>query len=148
MRIALDARLNGYREGGIAQYTRCLVSALAALDSTNDYEVLHAARPQIQANSLTSAKNFRRVSVWTPPHHRLERLTLALELARLRFDVLHSPDFIPPRRIGREARVITVHDLGFLLYPQFQTEASRHYYADHIQWAVREADHILAVSRS
>src|SRR5258708_3111336 len=146
MRIGIDARLNGYREGGISQYTRCLVEALAGLDQVSDYRILHAARSRIDT-ALASGSNFHPVPVWTPAHHRLERLTLAAETARLRLDVLHSPDFIPPR-FGARHFVITVHDLNFLHYPQFQTEGSLHYYAGNIPAAVRRAHHILAVSQS
>lgn len=148
MRVALDARLNGYRDGGIAQYTRCLIDALAGLDYSGDYRVLFAARPRLRTHNLTPDSSFRCIPVYTPPHHKFERTALAFELLRLHVDVLHSPDFIPPRRVGKVARVITVHDLNFLLYPQFQTPDSLRYYAGNIRAAVREADHILAVSRS
>jgi glycosyltransferase involved in cell wall biosynthesis len=42
--------------------------------------------------------------------------------------------------------VITVHDLTFLLYPQFLTPGSRRYYNDQIAWAVRRAAAISADS--
>jgi glycosyltransferase involved in cell wall biosynthesis len=83
--------------------------------------------------------------MWTPPHSRLEQLALPMELARLRFDLLHSPDFIPPW-LGRFRRLITVHDLTFLYYPQFLTAESLHYYNGQIERAVRIADHISADS--
>src|SRR5450432_2083073 len=146
MRIGIDARLNGYREGGISQYTRCLLDALARLDQVSDYRLLTAARSKIEA-VLAPGPNFHTFPVWTPAHHRLERLTLGVETARLRLDVLHSPDFIPPH-FGASHFVITVHDLNFLHYPQFQTEASLRYYDGNIRAAVRRADHILAVSQS
>jgi glycosyltransferase involved in cell wall biosynthesis len=72
---------------------------------------------------------------------------LPLELRRLRLDLLHSPDFIPPFT-GRFKRVITVHDLNFLYYPQFLTAQSRRYYNDQIERAVQIADHILADSHA
>ena len=68
----------------------------------------------------------------------LEQLALPIELARLRLDLLHSPDFIPPWR-GRFRRLITVHDLTFLYTPQFLTAESRRYYNDQIERAVRES---------
>jgi glycosyltransferase involved in cell wall biosynthesis len=58
---------------------------------------------------------------------------------------MHSPDFIPPA-FGAGCRIITVHDLNFLLYPEFLTTESRRYYNGQIDWAVRQADHILADS--
>jgi glycosyltransferase involved in cell wall biosynthesis len=48
--------------------------------------------------------------------------------------------------MGSRRPVITVHDLTFLLYPQFLTPGSRHYYNKQIAWAVRHAVAISADS--
>ena len=74
---------------------------------------------------------FRRAPLWTPSHHRLERLALSLELLPHNLDVFHTTDFIPPQ-FGARRHVITVHDLTFLHYPQFLTDESRRYYNDQI----------------
>ncbi len=85
--------------------------------------------------------------LFTPAHHGLEQLTLPLELLAARLNVLHSPDFVPP--FVRPCRsVITVHDLAFLLYPQFLTDESRRYYNAQIERAVASADMIIAVSQN
>lgn len=144
MRTGIDARLIHYRTGGIAAYTRGLIGALAALDTETDYAVIHHRRA---AERLAPGPNFRPVAALTPSHHRLERWSLAVELAHLRLDVLHSPDFIPPAG-GARWRVITVHDLHFLHYPAFLTPESYRYYNDQIRWAVRVADHILVDSEA
>ena len=143
--IALDARLAYYRrEGGIGQYILHLAHWLPRLDPARAYTILHSRKDRID---LAGALNARRQSLWTPSHHRFEQLALPIELARLRFDMLHSPDFIPPWR-GRFRRTITVHDLTFLRYPQFLTAESRRYYTDQIARAVAVADHILADSHA
>lgn len=142
MRIGIDARLTHYRPGGIAEYTRHLVEELAMLDRETAYYVIHHARAR---ETLAPGAHMRRVDAVTPSHHRLERWTLPLELARHRLDLLHSPDVIPPQG-GARRQVITVHDLHFLHYPQFMTADSRRYYNDQIGWAVRRADHILVDS--
>ncbi len=142
MHIGLDARLTYYRTGGISTYIRRLAAALETLDTTNEYTVFHSRKA-----SESLVKRFRRAALWTPCHHQLERLALSVELARFRLDVLHSPDFIPPRR-GARRHVITVHDLTFLHYPQYLTADARRYYNDQIETAVRQADHILADSQS
>lgn len=92
-RIGIDARLLGYRKGGIAEYTRQLVLALANLDTQTDYVILHRLH---DTATYSSAQNFKRVDAFTPAHHRFERFTLSLELSPRRLDLLHSPDFIPP----------------------------------------------------
>jgi glycosyltransferase involved in cell wall biosynthesis len=143
MRIGLDARLLYYQQAGIAQYTQRLLTALAEIDHQNEYVVLQSRKDR---RRLVSAPNFRRHPLWTPPHHRLEQLSLPLELAPLRLDVLHAPDFIPPLRRNCRA-VITVHDLAFLLFPGLLTAESQRYYGQ-IRRAVQSAEAIIAVSAS
>lgn len=142
MHIGIDARLPYYRTGGISTYIVRLIRALEDLDTPHRYTVFHSRKMR---GSLV--RRFERAALWTPCHHRIERLALSVELARFRLDLLHSPDFIPPLR-GAGRHVITVHDLTFLHYPQFLTADSRRYYNDQIESAVRHADHIFADSQA
>jgi glycosyltransferase involved in cell wall biosynthesis len=143
MRVGIDARLVYYSQAGIGQYILHLVDGLAKVDKKNEYVLLQSRKDD---TTILQQPNFRRVSLWTPSHHRLERYSLNVELMRLGLDVLHSPDFIPPHRPACRS-VITVHDLAFLLYPHFLTKESARYYG-HIDQAVRWTDHIIAVSES
>lgn len=140
MHIGIDARLTYYRTGGISTYITRLIGALEPLDTTNRYTVLQSRKMQEKLSS-----RFDCIPLWTPSHHRIERLALSVELVRLNLDVLHTTDFIPPYR-GAKRHVITVHDLTFLHYPQFLTDESRRYYNDQIAYAVKHADHILTDS--
>ncbi|MGQ9500545.1 MAG: glycosyltransferase family 4 protein [Anaerolineae bacterium] len=144
MRIGIDARLVYYSRAGIGQYILRLVEALMRIDISGDQFVLLQSRKD--HTRLDHHPNFTRVSLWTPSHHRLEQLTLHFEISRLRLDLLHSPDFIPPFRRNCKS-VITVHDLAFLLYPHFLTKEAARYYGQ-IDQAVRRTDHIIAVSES
>jgi glycosyltransferase involved in cell wall biosynthesis len=143
MHIGIDARLTYYRTGGISTYIARLIQALEYLDTHNHYTIFQSrkARERLASGQFASAK------LWTPAHHRLERIALSAELIRHNLDVLHSPDFIPPIH-GAHRHVITVHDLTFLHYPQYLTADSRSYYNDQITAAVRHADHILTISES
>jgi glycosyltransferase involved in cell wall biosynthesis len=140
MHIGIDARLTYYRTGGISTYIIRLVEALERLDSVNRYTVFHSRKAR---ESLVN--RVRRASLWTPSHHRIERLALSVELLPHDLDVFHTTDFIPPL-FGARRQIITIHDLTFLHYPQFLTNKSRHYYNDQIQYAVHHADHILTDS--
>ncbi len=143
MRIGIDARLTYYRTGGISTYIVRLVEALERLDPTNQYTVFRSRKAQ---ESVEGAR-FPRAPLWTPSHHRLERLALSVELLPYNLDVFHATDFIPPQ-FGARRHVITVHDLTFLHYPQFLTDESRRYYNDQIHYAVEHAAHILTDSEA
>jgi glycosyltransferase involved in cell wall biosynthesis len=140
--IGIDARLTHYRTGGISTYIRRTVAALEALDPAYRLTILRSRKM-----TRYDTRHFEQAPLWTPAHHRFERLALSVELARFRLDLLHSPDFIPPLR-GAKHHVITVHDLTFLRYPQYLTADARGYYNANIQAAVRHADHILADSQA
>jgi glycosyltransferase involved in cell wall biosynthesis len=143
MRVGIDARLVYYSQAGIGQYIIHLANGLAKVDHENEYVLLQSRK---DSTTIVEQPNFRRASLWTPSHHRLERQALNVELMRLGLDILHSPDFIPPDRPSCRS-VITVHDLAFLLYPHFLTKESARYYG-HIDQAVRWTDHIIAVSNN
>jgi glycosyltransferase involved in cell wall biosynthesis len=146
MHIGIDVRLPFYQMGGISQYILHLLPALAALDTENHYLLFHMGRDG-RSYLPDSAPNFQRKNMVTPCHHKFERWALGLELLPYRLDVLHSPDFIPPQW-GGQHKLITVHDLNFIFYPQFLTQDSMRYYADQIERAVQVADHISADSHA
>ncbi len=143
MRVAIDARLLAYQAAGISTYIRGILHGLRTAGHAADLVVLASRKDRSNDLDWTT-----RHVVWTPCHHRWERWALGAELAGLRVEVLHSPDFIPPARFGRRwARVITVHDLAFLRFPDLLTGDSQRYYRQ-IGGAVAEAERIIAVSET
>ena len=140
--IGIDARLTHYRVGGISRYITALIGALEQLQPAHDFTLVQSRKARGRLST-----RLRTAKAWTPPHHTWERAALSVELARHRFDLLHSPDFIAPLRGGKH-HVITVHDLSFIHYPEYITAESRHYYNGQIAASVRRADHILADSEA
>jgi glycosyltransferase involved in cell wall biosynthesis len=141
--IGIDARLVYYHQAGIGQYILRLTQALAQIDTVDQFIVFKSRKDK---TDIIDQPNFKYEKLWTPSHHRIERVAMSLELAPFKLDVLHSPDFIPPSRT-RCPSVITMHDLAFLLYPRFLTRESARYYGQ-VDLAARQSDHIIAVSES
>jgi glycosyltransferase involved in cell wall biosynthesis len=144
MRIGIDTRLLHYDRGGISQYILQLIQTLREGDAKNQYH-LFSSRKGSEDYRPDGSSNFFQHPVWTPSHNRLERWALGIEVAPYRLDVFHSPDFIPPG-FGARRRLITIHDLNFLLFPEYVNPESHRYYTQQIKWAVQEADHISADS--
>ena len=143
MRVGIDARLNYHQSAGIGRYTKHLIEELARLDPESTYTVFQHRK---QREPLTKAPNFQRRTLYTPVHSRVEQSMLAAELSFHSLDLLHSTDFIPPLNSSIPS-VITVHDLAFLRWPHFLTEAHAAYYSQ-IDRAVEHARHIIVPSES
>jgi glycosyltransferase involved in cell wall biosynthesis len=143
MHVAIDARLAHYTAGGIVHHTLNLARALAEASPDDRFTLLRSIK---QRGRLPRRPNLRSTPLLTPPHHRLEQMTLPLEVARVRPDVLHCPDFIPPFRRTCPA-VVTVHDVAFLRYPQTLTEESRRYYGQ-VRRAIESAERTIVVSEA
>jgi glycosyltransferase involved in cell wall biosynthesis len=141
LRVALDARLLAHQRAGIGNYLLGLLAGLRQLGQEDRLVVLTSRKHDPNDPALAG---LRRRALLTPPHHRWEQLGLAAELAPLRVDLYHQPDFIPPLR-RRFPAVATVHDLAFLRLPGLLTPDSRRYYGQ-VGAAVRSAERTIAVS--
>ena len=143
MSIVVDARLNAYRNGGIPQYTRQLIHAMAAEAPTTAFTVLQHRR---QPERLIAAANVTRQVIYTPPHHRWEPWVLPIEIGVTRPQVVLFPDFIAPVRRSFPA-VVTIHDLAFLHFDDLLDDHAKAFYAQ-VGPSAKRADGIIAVSES
>lgn len=143
MRIGVDLRLTYHQPAGISRYTSHLVKELAKINQEDDFVIFQHRRHH---TPVVQQSNFRRATLFSPVHTRLEQWLLPLELSRFSLDLLHSTDFIPPLRSGLPT-VITVHDLAFLHWPHFLTKDSATYYGQ-IDRAAKHARHIIVPSES
>jgi len=134
--LLLDGRILAYRRGGIARYVAELAAHLLAAAPDLTVRVL-VNRTGVDAGLPT-------IRVMTPPHHRVERWLLGLEVLRHRPRLLHSPDFIPPVTPG-VARVVTVHDLAFLSDPSLLAADGLRYYGQ-LPRAIHAARAVITVS--
>jgi glycosyltransferase involved in cell wall biosynthesis len=151
MRIGIDYTAAVHQQAGIGRYTRGLVEALAKLDSEHEYVLFMAG-----GNAQTPGLGFK-----MPDNFRVRRVPLSERFVnimwyRLRLpvpidlfispvDVFHSPNYVlPPLRRGM--KVVTIHDLSFLRYPEGAEPSLRRYLSGAVPKAVRRADLVLADS--
>ncbi len=110
-KIVIDGRMLGWT--GIGRYTLNLVKQLERLDSDNDYTVLMLPKDWDLWNPATP--NFHKRRSDAAPYSPAEQTKLALELYRLRPDLVHfTAQNIATPYFGRH--ITTIHDLTLLDY--------------------------------
>jgi len=151
LRIAIDASAVPQRMAGAAVYTYQLVRALAALPG--DQRLVVFARPGLFDDLAGDRLRVEHVR----PMGRAMRLgweqaLLPLQLRRERIDVLHSPHHHTPvaARLasGRLRRVVTFHDVTFLLLPERYPLIRRLYMSSVTRASARAADAFIAPSQA
>ena len=157
MKIGIDIRpLMDRYYSGISEYTANLLSAILSADKTEDYRLFY--------NSFFNLD--KRLSSWTRTNARVigshypnkifnyvgQKLFHYPKIDRALggCDIFWSPHFnftsLSAAPTGPK-KIITVHDLSFLRYPEFFSWRQNFWHrALDVKRALREADHIIAVS--
>lgn len=126
MRIAINAQLLNYPDFGIRTYLKCLTDHLVKNDKKNEYVLLSDKKQN---------------KLW-------EHLYLPAIVNRGGFDVFHSPDHILPLLPVKCKKVITVHDLAFLKYPEMFSFKKWAYKKFMNGLSLKRADIVIADSES
>lgn len=142
MRIAIDAsRVSVAERTGTERYSYELIAALARVDRRRSYTLytngLPAALPPLGPNFALRSIPLRRL--WT--HARL-----GPALARDRPDLLFVPAHVVP--LAHPASVVTVHDLGYLSFPEAHTARRRLELHLTTRWSLRAARRVIAISHA
>jgi glycosyltransferase involved in cell wall biosynthesis len=173
MKIGIDYTSAARQRAGIGRYTRALVSALARVDTENQYTLLvpsdarylAGAQPSPQQSPSEGAglqllrqqlqllpANFRLARAPLPERALVTmwqrvRLPLPVELFAGQNEVFYSPDFVlPPTRAKK--KILTVHDLSFKRVPETAVPNLKWYLEGAVPRAVRRADLIFADSEA
>jgi glycosyltransferase involved in cell wall biosynthesis len=150
LRIAIDGSAIPARMAGAGVYTYQLVRALAELP--RDHRLVVFARPGL-FNDLAAQGRLDVVHVGLRSRAlRLgwEQMVLPFLLQRHRIDVLHSPHHHTPIALAppRPRRVVTVHDVTFLLLPQRYPPVRRLYMEAVTRASAAVADAIITPSQT
>lgn len=146
-RVVFDATQLPKHGAGTATYIVNLVSEVAALPSREfDFFVISTA-PNLDLLRQRAPDAYHiSVNLVNRPHRLLwEQACLPRVLTRLNADLLHSPHYTLPI-VGRVRRVVTCHDLTYVLMPWLHSRLRRWYFRRMIPVALRIADRVICVS--
>ena len=143
LQIGFDAsRLAVAERTGTEHYSWEVLSALGRIDSRNSYTLYCNGRPRslppLPTNYVLRPMPLPRA--WT--HGRL-----SLEMLRHPPDVLFVPAHALPL-LPAPRSVVTIHDLGFLHFPEAHTRAQRLYHRVFTRLSAARATRIIAISEA
>ncbi|HET6312458.1 MAG TPA: glycosyltransferase, partial [Chloroflexia bacterium] len=135
---------------GTEHYSASLLAALAGLPEAARYEF------RLYVNMRSADEARERLGFALPPNWRVvtapfprvwTHLRLSWEMLRRPPGVLFVPSHVVPLWHPRRT-VVTVHDLGYLEYPQAHTRSSRLYLHMSTLFSARAARRVIAVSEA
>ncbi|WP_158751877.1 glycosyltransferase family 1 protein [Acidobacterium sp. S8] len=154
MKILIDFTQIPVVRTGVGVYSENLIRELVQLIRPEDVLFLliqddevalreiGGVHPNIQFVSIPSRYFRKRALLFA-----FEQFILPVMLLRKRIDVLHSLHYTHPF-ISPSRRVVTIHDLTFLLYPELHTLGRRLIMPLFIRHAVRHVEAVIFVSNS
>ncbi|MDI6774286.1 MAG: glycosyltransferase family 1 protein [Verrucomicrobiota bacterium] len=149
MKVCVDVQSAITQRAGVGRYTRSLVRHLGETAEDGDELALFYFDFRRRALPFEAPRAESRPVRWCPG--RLAQWAWKnLRWPPADFlagpaDLYHFPNFIlPPLRRGKT--VVTIHDLGFVRFPQFCEDRNRAHLAARIRDTVERADAILADS--
>jgi glycosyltransferase involved in cell wall biosynthesis len=156
MKIGIDARvLMDEYYSGVSEYAANLLNAIFALDSDNEYKLFYNSwqnlderfKPWNRSNSRVIGShipnkifNYLGQKIFSGP--KIDRTLGGV-------DIFWSPHFNFTSLDKKTKRIVTVHDLSFLRYPEFFSLRKNIWHqALGVKKILREADIIIAVSEN
>ena len=141
MLIGIDAsRAVAAHPTGTEVYSQRLIQALLALDGPHRFRLYFRSPPPADAYPGAEQRVIPFPRVWT-------HVRLSWEVAHRPPDVLFVPAHVLPL-VRPRASLVTVHDLGYLRFPEAHPWRQRAYLDLSTRWNARVAAHVLADSQA
>ena len=157
MRIGIDISQIVYEGTGVATYVRKMVDALLAQDSRNAYVLFGSSlrkRSKLTEFAISIRKKYPNaiVKIFPFPSTLLDILWNKLHIVPIEWfigdvDVFWSSDWTQPP-LARACGITTIHDIGFLRYPETFAQTIIDVQKRRLAWVKRECKAILCDSES
>lgn len=147
MRIAIDYTAAVAQGAGVGRYVRSLVDSLLKQDHSNDYLLLACGRSTGEGQ-FPIAGNVQNRTLFLPDRYWFRwQLPFYATYFSGQVDIYHGPNFALPRLKGKLSKVVTIHDLAYLKYPQYSPPETVAYLNRVVPKALAAADVIATVSQ-
>ena len=158
MKIAIDGHPLVPPRAGIGQYTYQLIKALARVEPAHQYLVMYPPLTRslrVREVPVFDEKCVRVVSegrlrfLWFRARRKFRyKLGMGPPVERSigSFDVYHATNYVFTHAVKRARRVVTIHDMTLMLFPEWHPRARVSSMTHEITRSLEIADHILADS--
>lgn len=144
MLIGLDASRAGKKvKTGTEWYSYHLISNLAKIDFKNNY-ILYTSSDSLDL-PLNLPKNFQIKTLNWPFRYLWTHFRLSWEMLTKPVDILFIPAHSVPL-IHRGRTIVTIHDLGFLHFPELYHPLVKIYHRFSAWWSVKNAIKVITIS--
>ena len=149
MRFGID--ISPLRPGrtGVGNYVFYLLKNMLSLGTDDEFVGFAATLSQLELDGLDKRLHVRHVRVPTRVLYAVWRLGRSLPVERFtgKIDLFHATNyFLPPARTAK--RIVTIHDLSFLVVPQYCSPKIVGPFSTGIGRFARDADAIIVYSDS
>ena len=147
-RVLVDATAVPADRGGVGRYVDGLIAALGAADANlavvcqrSDAERYGRLAPEATVVPGPPAISHR------PARLAWEQTGLALVAQQVNAEVVHSPHYTMPLRVGRPV-VVTIHDATFFTEPEMHTAVKGTFFRSATRTALRRAARCIVPSKA
>ena len=153
MKIAFDAKRAFTNSSGLGNYSRALIKSLVELYPNNEYSLYTPAISQ--KDFLELMRNKQNVEICTPRSFVSQSMpflwrsfSITKQLQQNHTSIYHGLSNELPFNISqfRNLKVVSIHDLIFLRYPELYPFFDRKMYYQKVKMACITADCIIAIS--
>jgi len=151
MTIGFDAKRAFHNYSGLGNYSRLLIHSLSNLYKENQYFLY---TPKYKAHPLHNFAENNNCTIVTPkgislllPSSFWRSFFVANEINNQNIDIFHGMSGELPTSTLKMPKVVTIHDLIFMRYPEYYATFDRKMYEKKFKHACKIADKIITISK-
>jgi glycosyltransferase involved in cell wall biosynthesis len=154
MKIIIDATQIPVLKAGVGVYVTSLIKALGAIDSCHQFHVIVQDDQDLGTLLKLSNRQIKFIRVRSSIFRILllricfEQFLLPIYAKSIKADILHSVHYSFPLFLPRIKRIVTMHDVGFFIFPRCYPKLKLLYFRFFIKIARFFVDDVITISKS